>query len=105
MSRATDETAQAARDEQLAALLADLTQQLRQGQAPDMDRVGRDHPDLAAELRELWPALLLSEEMGKTTPPMAARDKAPPLPEHPPHSFGDYELLEELGRGGMGVVF
>src|SRR5438067_6421475 len=105
MSRATDEAAHAARDEQLAALLAELTQQLRQGQAPDMDRVARDHPDLAAELRELWPALLLSEEMARTTPPMPAQGNAPPLPDYPPHSFGDYELLEELGRGGMGVVF
>lgn len=94
-------------DEKLASLLAELTHQLRTGGQPDCESVARRHPDVAQELRELWPAVLLSEEMAKTTPPVPppARAAAAATPDFQPRSFGDYELLEELGRGGMGVVF
>jgi serine/threonine-protein kinase len=102
------------RDEQLAALVAKLTEQLRNGEKPSVERAAADHPDLAAELRELWPAILLAEELAKPAadPDITVLQKhaatmlgEPAAPFSLPRTFGDYELLEELGRGGMGVVF
>lgn len=98
------------RDQQLAVLLGDLTEQLRAGRQPDVTALGRQHPELAAELAELWAAVQVAEHMGKqagsspvTIIEPAARIDGPALPL--PRSFGDYQLQEELGRGGMGVVW
>jgi serine/threonine-protein kinase len=42
------------RDERLASLIEHLAGEQRAGCAVDVDAVARTHPDLAAELRELW---------------------------------------------------
>ncbi len=100
------------RDERLAELLAGLTADVQQGRQPDVDRVAADHPDLADELRELWAAVLFANEFtrpSKTQPTLRVNGPVrveAPTPSSPlPRSFGDFDLLEELGRGGMGVVY
>jgi hypothetical protein len=51
------------RDESLIALIEGLTDQLRRGEAPDLDEASRCRPDLAEELHALWAAALITEEM------------------------------------------
>jgi eukaryotic-like serine/threonine-protein kinase len=90
-------------DDRLAAVLADLGEQQRRGLPVDVDAAARENPDLADELRALWAmAQFAAFALPATTAPTLPLVSANPLA---PDSFGDYEVISELGRGGMGVVY
>ncbi len=95
------------RDERLARLLADLGEQKRQGQVPDLEAACSRHTDLSSELRQLWAAAQFADVFARSSQSTAPRNapSSAPLAALLPRDFGDYHLLEELGRGGMGVVY
>jgi serine/threonine-protein kinase len=95
------------RDQRLARLLSELSERAQRGEAVELDAVCRAHPDLAPELRQLWGAVLVADAVGSAARGSAAEAESDVLSDADtmPARVGDYELLEEIGRGGMGVVY
>ncbi len=98
------------RDERLARLLASLVDDQRAGRSVKISVLVKQHPDLADELPALWAAVQLAEGLASSRGSINTLDQIPPAianitPLREPVDFGDYTLLAELGRGGMGVVY
>src|SRR5262245_27079309 len=79
----------------------------RRGEHPDLEEYTARYPQWADEIRELFPALALMEDLkpGKadvtgayeSAPEVAAGGRLERL--------GDFRILREVGRGAMGVVY
>ncbi|MFP6674977.1 MAG: serine/threonine-protein kinase [Pirellulaceae bacterium] len=96
-------------DLRLASVLAELTDRLQRGEHVDLDEIQRSYPDLAADLGELWGAVLVADVAGSESV-VLDDEKTSTAPSFEssfdlPCEFADYVLEEEVGRGGMGIVF
>jgi eukaryotic-like serine/threonine-protein kinase len=84
--------------------LADsFLQRYRRGERPSISEYARQHPELADQIRELFPTLIVVEELGsvgsRAGPPAKLDTSSVPL------QLGEYRIVREVGRGGMGVVY
>ncbi len=85
------------------ALAEEFADRFRRGERPSIQEYVDRLPEMAEEIREMFPALVEVERADGDV-----RD-APIAP--PTHSalhlsqIGDYRILREVGRGGMGVVY
>ncbi len=89
------------------ALAEEFLDRKRRGEQPTLREYVERYPELAEDIRDLFPALLMMEDLGESsggpTGPLAADNGAAVGVRL--QRLGDYRILREIGRGGMGVVY
>src|SRR5689334_4989738 len=107
----------------LEEVLGEYMQRLDRGEGVGREELLARHPELAEELRSYFAGCDEVERLGQFTGPgRERRGETPALPPaldlprtcgregagpaaREPRHVGDYELLEQIGQGGMGVIY
>jgi WD40 repeat protein/serine/threonine protein kinase/tetratricopeptide (TPR) repeat protein len=92
--------------EPVEVLAEEFLERRRRGERPSLEEYVARYPDLAEEIRDVFPALVVMDEVDPQSAELRhslgrALGRAPILPEQ----LGDYRLLRRIGQGGMGVVY
>src|SRR6516165_4122487 len=84
-------------------LAEEFAERYRRGERPSLQEFIDRCPAMGDEIREMFPALVEVEQAEEVLAPVkapAARPSTPAL-----RQVGDYRIIREVGRGGMGVVY
>jgi WD40 repeat protein/serine/threonine protein kinase len=97
-------------DEVLARIVAEIAERIEQGEPVDQEAYLRRHPEYAERLRSLWPALVAATGLRPPESPVGISIDRPSSEidgssEGGNDRLGDFRLIREIGRGGMGIVY
>jgi WD40 repeat protein/tetratricopeptide (TPR) repeat protein len=90
------------REQRLDAIIASYLDALDAGKEVSRQAILDANADLVPELREFFDD---QDRLNRIAPSPGAGRPLPPSPPAAIGRFGDYELLEEVARGGMGIIY
>src|SRR5262245_5776415 len=85
----------------LDQIAEEFAARFRRGEQPSLKDYTDRYPELAEEIRELFPALVQVERVKEIC---HDRDEAEAR-TLPLSQVGDYRIIREIGHGGMGIVY
>ena len=88
---------------QIEVLVSEYAEKARQGQTPSIESYVERYPEMATEIRELFPMVAALEQWKSDRESEVLRAQLPD--QFKLKQLGDCRLVREIGRGGMGVVF
>src|SRR5687768_7271536 len=91
------------RDVLLSQLADEFAARYRAGERPRVQEYLDRHPELADDIRELFPAMVAIERVKEDH--QEGEKEADEPPAQTPQQFGDFRIIREVGKGGMGVVY
>jgi serine/threonine protein kinase/formylglycine-generating enzyme required for sulfatase activity len=83
-------------------LAEEFAERWRRGERPALQEYVDRYPELADDIRELLPALA---EVEQVKVELGAAPPDPPSAMLPLEQLGDYRIIREVGKGGMGIVY
>ena len=100
----SDKTSESSANYILLTRLADeFAARYRAGQRPSLEEYIGRYPELADDIRELFPAMVEIEQVREDHQADGALGAAQPAPAL--QQLGDFRILREVGKGGMGIVY
>lgn len=82
-------------------LAEEFAEQCRRGDHPSVSDYVRRHPQMAETLREVLPPIALMEKLKRRNASGNSAATAPLKLQR----LGDFKIVREIGRGGMGIVY
>ncbi len=88
----------------LDQLAEEFAERFRRGERPALEEYTDRYPELADDIRELFPAMVKVEQAEEALKGEEGTGEA--RPKDPPRlRIGDYRIVRKIGHGGMGVVY
>src|SRR5687767_12922964 len=94
-----------ANNERVVELAEEFLERYRNGERPALKEYIERHPELASEIRDVFPAMALMENIALDDDSLAGPGATADEPPAALRQLGDYRIIREVGRGGMGVVY
>jgi serine/threonine protein kinase len=92
-------------DALLAEIVEEFTNRVQAGESVDVEAYIHKHPEHAERLRQLLPALALLDDLGRSLSSAANGAAGQSSEDTLSGVLGDFRILREVGKGGMGVVY